>query len=97
MMTPQIAVHPAFDLDDEMVVDTFDRREDLSVQVKLTPHGEWHRKAVGGARTACGRALGGYATRIEQYMGKLCEDGCFSKWEISQIPTPAPDDAPDRG
>lgn len=58
---------------------------DLSVQVKLTIDGEWHRKAIGGRRTACGRALGGYASRDESYVGTLCDEGCFSEFERVEL------------
>lgn len=80
--------------DDAFVIDAFDRREDLSVQVKLTMNGEWHRKAVGGHATACGEPMNGYGTRDEQYMGNMCTRGCFSSYELSLIPAPA--NAPDK-
>ena len=82
------------DPDETFVVDVLDRREDLDVQVKLAMNGEWHRKAVGGLFTACGRPLGGYAARPEQYDGAMCEHGCFSVYELSLIPTRA--NAPDK-
>lgn len=56
--------------------------EDPSVQVKLTRTGVWHRKAIGGEVTACGRAMGGYAVRDDSYDGDLCSEGCFSPYEI---------------
>jgi hypothetical protein len=59
--------------------------KDLTVQVKLTIHGEWHRKAIGGKQTACGQSLGGYASRDESYAGMLCEDGCFSPHELLEL------------
>lgn len=80
--------------DEILVVDTLDTREDLTVQVKLSVTGDWHRKAVGGYATACGKKLGGYATRVEQYMGSMCADGCFSRYELELVPQPP--DAPFR-
>lgn len=63
-------------------------REDLTVQVKLTRTGVWHRKLIGGGSTACGRPLGGYAVRDESYEGDLCRDGCFSAYEVAIAPPP---------
>lgn len=57
------------------------------VHVKLTRTGAWHRKAIGGATTACGRPLGGYAVREETYDGDLCPD-CFTAFEIAKTPAP---------
>jgi hypothetical protein len=59
--------------------------EDLTVQVKLTLNGCWHRKAIGGKTTACGIPLGGWASRDESYSGLLCEDGCFSPHELHEL------------
>lgn len=85
---------PDYSRDETFVVDVFDRREDLSVQVKLSMNGEWHKKAVGGVTTACGESMGAYATRDDQYMGKLCTT-CFTAYEISLIPSsPNAPDAP---
>jgi hypothetical protein len=76
---------------DDFVVDQYDRRDDLDVQVKLGPRGLWHKKAIGGNFTACGIPLGGYATRAEDYRGTLCPT-CFTAWErrmgIAQPPDP---------
>ena len=58
---------------------------DLTVQVKLTLKGCWHRKAIGGKHTACGKPLGGYASRDESYAGDLCEDGCFAPFELLEL------------
>jgi len=59
--------------------------KDLTLQVKLLPDGCWHRKAIGGKRTACGHLLGGYAARDERYTGELCADGCFSPYELHEL------------
>lgn len=59
--------------------------QDLTVQVKLGPKGCWHRKAIGGKQTACGRPLGGYASRDESYAGDLCDEGCFSRHELHEL------------
>lgn len=67
--------------------------EDLEVHVKLTRTGAWHRKAIGGATTACGHVLGGYAVREESYEGQLCRDGCFTAYELAQVP-PVPERRP---
>ena len=66
--------------------------EDLTVQVKMTPTGPWHRKAIGGHLTACGVRLGGFASRDESYNGALCQDGCFSRFEREIALTGVPDD-----
>lgn len=66
--------------------------EDLTVQVKVTPAGPWHRKAIGGHLTACGIRLGGFASRDESYVGLLCQDGCFSRFEREIALTGVPDD-----
>jgi hypothetical protein len=66
--------------------------EDLTVQVKVTPTGPWHRKAIGGHLTACGIRLGGFASRDESYAGTLCQDGCFSRFEREIALTGVPDD-----
>lgn len=52
------------------------------VQVKLTLKGEWHRPLARRGTTACGQALGGYATRDDSYEGELCKRGCFSQHEF---------------
>lgn len=75
------------DADDEWTIAAADpHREDLAVQVKLTPDGPWHRKAIGGQHTACGRELGGYATRDDVYDHQLCAEGCFTAFEIASAP-----------
>lgn len=61
-----------------------DRPEDLTVQHR-TNSKEWHRPAVGGLYTACGQKMdhrlsGGI--RGETYEGDLCQDGCFSPFEL---------------
>ena len=66
--------------------------EDITVQVKVTPAGPWHRKAIGGHLTACGIRLGGFASRDESYAGTLCQDGCFSRFERELALTGVPDD-----
>lgn len=89
----QAAEISRYDLDevqecDAFVVDLEDRREDLTVQVRMTLGGEWHRKAVGGMHTACGQVLNGYATRFETYghsLAELCKDGCFTKFELTLV------------
>lgn len=58
---------------------------------------EWHRLTVdssrrsshgslrnGNTRTACGKSIGTsyYATREESYDGRLCQDGCFTQYEL---------------
>lgn len=57
--------------------------EDLSVQVQLLMQGPWHRKAVGGLFTACGKPVDfAYALgRLERYEDTLCAD-CFSPYEL---------------
>lgn len=79
-----------------LVIDHFDDRGDLDVQVKLKPQGEWHRKAIDGSHTACGEPLGGYATREESYAGKLCVRGCYSPFELARS-IAANATTPDRG
>ena len=69
----------------EQISSLRDNQEDLTVQVKLTLNGCWHKKAIGGRFTACGRPLGGYASRDESYAGNLCEDGCFSQLERLEL------------
>jgi hypothetical protein len=59
--------------------------KDLTVQVKLSPKGCWHRKAIGGKQTACGKPLGGYGSRDESYRGDLCTEGCFSRHELHEL------------
>lgn len=69
--------------DDEInVVDYADRREDLTVQVKLAPRGLWHRKAIGGLLTACGENIDGNAVymRDEKYTDDMCPT-CFTPFE----------------
>lgn len=61
--------------------------EEPPVQVKLTRTGVWHRRAIGGATTACGLVAGGYAVRDDTYERELCPD-CFSTFELSQQPPP---------
>ena len=68
--------------------------KDLTLQVKLSLKGCWHRKAIGGKRTACGHLLGGYAARDERYTGDLCSDGCFSPYELHELGRLASVDAP---
>lgn len=58
--------------------------EDLSVQVRLLHQGPWHRKAIGGLVTACGKHVD-FAHdlgRLERYEDALCTDGCFSQYEL---------------
>lgn len=58
------------------------------MQVLLdTADGRWHRPAIGtgGRRVACGKDVPVRATnRKETYEGALCEDGCFSPWELGE-------------
>lgn len=72
-------------VDEVTVVEALDHREDLSVHIKLSPLGPWHKKAIGGHRTACGDpVIDNYAIREETYTGtgKLCET-CFTPYERS--------------
>jgi hypothetical protein len=69
----------------EVLASTLAPAEDLTVQVKLALNGCWHRKAIGGKQTACGRPLGGWASRDESYAGLLCEEGCFSPYEMHEL------------
>jgi hypothetical protein len=69
----------------EVLASTLAPVEDLTVQVKLTLNGCWHRKAIGGKHTACGKPLGGWASRDESYAGLLCEEGCFSPYEMHEL------------
>lgn len=76
--------------DEFVVLESQDRREDLTVQVKLTPRGEWHSKVIGGSHTRCGKPLNGYFTRDEQYgptLADMCHDGCFSPFELANWET----------
>ncbi len=69
--------------------------DDLTVQVHHDD-GHWHRRAIGGLSTGCGKTLsrpnggpglGGNAQRFETYLaheGPLCTDGCFSPWELEE-------------
>ena len=66
-------------------------RENLDVQVRLAPKGLWHKKAIGGKHTACGRPLGGFASRDETYAGELCES-CFTTFELIELSRLANDD-----
>lgn len=84
-----------FDLSEDTIPDDYfstgvptpidDDPEDLEVQIRLTPQGEWHRRAFGGGGhlTACGKP-GGYMIRDESYAGDLCRDGCYSQYELAQ-------------
>ena len=63
---------------------THSARDDEPVMhVKASPKGAWHRMAIDRSRTACGEALGAYATRDETYAGHLCLKGCFSSYELT--------------
>lgn len=53
------------------------------MQVKVHPKGEWHEMLIDRTRTKCGKPLGAYATRDATYAGRLCEDGCFSPYELN--------------
>jgi hypothetical protein len=75
----------------ELQVSLHKAPEDLTVQVKLTPDGCWHKKAIGGKHTACGRPLGGFASRDETYAGELCES-CFTTFELIELSRLANDD-----
>lgn len=57
-------------------------RDEPGVHVKIAPRGCWHRMTVDRTRTACGKLLGAYATRDESYAGDLCQDGCFTTYEL---------------
>ena len=59
--------------------------EDLTVQVQLNCQGPWHRKAVGGLFTACGKPIAfAYALgRHERYEDQLCPEGCFTPFELA--------------
>lgn len=65
------------------------------MQVKLGPRAEdpYHRFAIGSRnpydattlelRTGCGKQItGAYSTRDPMYRDRLCEDGCFSPYEL---------------
>ena len=73
------------DLDQDALAEWCERassgRESTAVHVKLSPNGKWHRMVIDCSRTACGKALGAYATRDEVYVGELCED-CFAPYEL---------------
>ncbi len=64
-------------------------REDLEVQVRLSPDDFWHRKAIGATHTACGLKMDAYASRDESYEDSLCPDGCYSRFELA-IARPRP-------
>jgi hypothetical protein len=77
-----------FDDDRDVIVE--EQPEEQPVQVKIHGEAEWHRAAVGGADTACGRSL--FADperrfsrvarqRHESYRGPLCRD-CFTSFEL---------------
>jgi hypothetical protein len=71
---------------DTVVVDDPDERQDLTVQIRMDD-GQWHRKMIGGLRTACGKSINyrhGYQPRHESYDGALCLDGCFSPDEVAE-------------
>lgn len=46
--------------------------------------GAWHRRAIGHATTACGKPIArlGQQLRHETYSGCLCDEGCFSNYEL---------------
>lgn len=58
--------------------------EDLTLQVHADD-GRWHRRAVGvgGRFTACGETIAlGSAIRHEEYSEPLCDQGCFTTFEL---------------
>ena len=63
--------------------------DDLTVQIKITSDGPWHRRAIDGRTTGCGEAVRqatamhwhGYDLRKEVYAGELCDE-CFSPFEL---------------
>lgn len=59
----------------------------LDVQVRLGKSWSdpWHRRAVVFGFTACGQEATykhAVETRHESYDGQLCDEGCFSAWEL---------------
>ena len=74
--------------DDTTVEDPDDKkqREDLQVQVRIDGSA-WHRKMIGGLRTACDKAIDPRfpgSLRHESYLDELCTDGCYSKVELAE-------------
>jgi len=77
-----------------------DVAEDLSLQIR-TVDNRWHQKAIGGLRSKCG---GQDLTHVdnryrpirnESYLGDLCEDGCFSDYELTVLKPAAEQQAHD--
>lgn len=66
-------------------------REDLTVQIQIMGGKDvsrWHRKMVGGYKTACGLDLTlpenkQMGHRIESYLDRICED-CHTDGEIEE-------------
>lgn len=61
--------------------------DDDDVQVMLD-FNVWHRQAVGLPETACGLAINyrnSLGIRGSSYLGRLCKDGCFSRYELDAI------------
>ena len=59
-------------------------REDLTVQQRVDSSA-WHRRAIGGEVTACGKPIDhrvNMGLRHESYLGQLCREGCFSAFEL---------------
>jgi len=65
---------------------------DVKVQVQIMSGknvAAWHRRMVGGMRTACDvdltkRENREFGFRIESYADLICEDGCFSPAELAE-------------
>lgn len=74
----QSVVAYAYDPDD------WNPAEDLEVQQRIDGSA-WHRRAIGGRETACGRPIhagNNLGMRHESYLGELCSDGCYSRHEL---------------
>jgi hypothetical protein len=61
--------------------------DDDDVQVMLDSNA-WHRQAAGLPETACGLKIDYRYTvgvRASSYLGRLCDRGCFSPHELTEI------------
>lgn len=53
-----------------------------TTQIKIEPHGPWHRRSALPTETACGQVYAACASREYELEGDLCTLGCFSRREL---------------